>query len=105
MLLEQLRIRLRAEYNALRGYLATANITAVEILDRAYEIVWKEEIVCLFEGMTDCRYSDEVLCNLTEYLTQRPLEHETIGDQPGNDGKPREHKGCGELNREEMRGV
>lgn len=61
MLLEQLRTRLRAEYNALRGYLATTNITAVEILDRAYEIVWKEEIVCLFEGMTDSRYSDEVL--------------------------------------------
>lgn len=44
-------------------------------------------------------------CNLTEYLTQRPLERETIGDHPGNDGKPREHKGCGELTREKTRSV
>lgn len=63
MLLQELRTRLRAEYNALRLNLVTANLTAGDILNRAYEVVWKEEIVCLFESMTnsDGRYSDELL--------------------------------------------
>lgn len=62
MLLEQLKIRLRTEYNGLRLYLITANLSASDILDRAYEIVWKDEIVCLFEGMPDSnRYTDELL--------------------------------------------
>lgn len=63
MLLEQLKTRLRNEYNAMRVYLTTAKLTAGDILNRAYEVVWKEEIVCLFEGMTntDGRYTDELL--------------------------------------------
>ena len=63
MLLEQLKTRLRAEYGALRLYLTTAKLSAGDILNRAYEIVWKEEIVCLFEGMsdTDVRYTEDLL--------------------------------------------
>ena len=63
MLLQQLKTRLRSEYNSLRLYLTTARLTAGDILNRAYEIVWKEEIVCLFESMvnTDGRYTDELL--------------------------------------------
>ena len=63
MLLQQLKTRLRNEYNALRLYLTTAKLTAGDILNRAYEVVWKEEIVCLFECMThtDGRYTDELL--------------------------------------------
>lgn len=63
MLLQQLKSRLRNEYNALRLYLTTAKLTAGDILNRAYEVVWKEEIVCLFEGMVnaDGRYTDELL--------------------------------------------
>ena len=63
MLLQQLKTRLRSEYNSLRLYLTTARLTAGDILNRAYEIVWKEEIVCLFESMvnTDGRYTDEIL--------------------------------------------
>lgn len=49
MLLEQLKTRLRNEYNALRVYLTTARLTAGDILNRAYEVVWKEEIVCLIQ--------------------------------------------------------
>lgn len=63
MLLEQLKTRLRSEYNALRMYLTSAKLTAGDILNRAYEVVWKEEIVCLFEGMVnaDGRYTDELI--------------------------------------------
>ena len=63
MLLQQLKIRLRAEYDALRLYLATAELTAIDILNRAYEIVWKGELTNLFEGMTnaDGRYTDELI--------------------------------------------
>lgn len=63
MLLHELRTRLRAEYNALRLYLATGNLTAGEIIGRAYEIVWKSEITNLFETMTnsDGRYTDEII--------------------------------------------
>lgn len=63
MLLQQLKTRLRTEYNALRLYLTTAELTAGDILSRAYEVVWKEEIVCLFEAMVnaDGRYTDEIL--------------------------------------------
>ena len=76
MLLEQLKTRLRSEYNALRLYLTTAKLTAGDILNRAYEVVWKEEIVCLFESMVngDGRYTDEILLwilkepNALEYL-------------------------------------
>lgn len=64
MLLHELRIRLRAEYNALRLYLATENLTAGDIIGKAYEIVWKGEITNLFETMTnsDGRYTDEIIC-------------------------------------------
>ena len=50
-------------YRYARLYLTTAELTAGDILNRAYEVVWKEEIVCLFEGMsnTDGRYTDELL--------------------------------------------
>lgn len=63
MLLQQLKTRLRNEYNSLRLYLITAKLTAGDILNRAYEVVWKEEIVCLFESMVnaDGRYTDEIL--------------------------------------------
>ena len=63
MLLEQLRTRLRTEYKTLRLYLTTAKLTAEDILNRAYEILWKEEIMNLFEVMTETnsRYSDELL--------------------------------------------
>lgn len=63
MLLEQLKTRLRTEYNALRMYLTSAKLTAGDILNRAYEVVWKEEIVCLFESManTNGRYTEELL--------------------------------------------
>lgn len=63
MLLQQLKTRLRNEYDALRMYLTSAKLTAGDILNRAYEVVWKEEIVCLFEGMinTDGRYTDELI--------------------------------------------
>ena len=63
MLLQQLKVRLRAEYNALRLYLTTAELTASDILNRAYEIVWKGELTNLFEDMTnsDGRYTDEII--------------------------------------------
>lgn len=63
MLLQLLKLRLRAEYNALRLYLTTAELTASDILTRAYEIVWKGELTNLFEDMTnsDGRYTDELI--------------------------------------------
>lgn len=63
MLLQELKTRLRAEYNALRLYLTTADLTASDILNRAYEVVWKAEITYLFEDMTnsDGRYTDELI--------------------------------------------
>lgn len=63
MLLQQLKTRLRAEYSAFRLYLTTAKLTAGDILNRAYEVVWKEEIACLFECIenTDARYTDELV--------------------------------------------
>lgn len=63
MLLQELKTRLRAEYNALRLYLTTADLTASDILSRAYEIVWKSEITYLFEDMTnsDGRYTDDLI--------------------------------------------
>lgn len=36
MLLQELKTRLRAEYNVLRFYLTTADLTASDILNRAY---------------------------------------------------------------------
>lgn len=36
MLLQELKTRLRTEYNALRLYLTTAKLTAGDILNRAY---------------------------------------------------------------------
>ena len=44
-----------------------------------------------------------VLCNLTEYLTKRTFQRETIREEVGNDGKPREIKGFGEFHREKMK--
>ena len=66
MLLQELKTRLRAEYNALRLYLTTADLTASDILSRAYEIVWKSEITYLFEDMTnsDGRYTDELILRI-----------------------------------------
>ena len=63
MLLQELKTKLRAEYNALRLYLTTAELTASDILNRAYEIVWKGEITYLFEDMTnsDGRSTDELI--------------------------------------------
>lgn len=63
MLLQLLKLRLRAEYNALRLYLTTAELTASDILNIAYEIVWKGELTNLFEVMTnsDGRYTDELI--------------------------------------------
>ena len=46
--------------------------------------------------MVDC-------CNLTEYLTKRTFQRETIREEVGNDGKPREIKGFGEFHREKMK--
>ena len=63
MLLQQLKQRLKMEYTALRTYLTTAPMTAGDLLNQSYEVVWKQEITSLFEGMpeTGCRYSDELL--------------------------------------------
>lgn len=63
MLLQELKTRLRTEYNALRLYLTTADLKSSDILNRAYEIVWKSEITYLFEDMTnsDGRYTDELI--------------------------------------------
>lgn len=61
MLLRQLKVRLRTEYTSLCTYLTTAPITAEDLLSMAYEVVWKQEIVNLFEVMpeSNCRYSDD----------------------------------------------
>ena len=63
MLLQQLKARLRTEYTALCTYLTTAPITAGDLLSKAYEVVWKQEIVNLFEVTpeTNCRYSDDIV--------------------------------------------
>ena len=63
MLLQQLKHRLRMEYTALCTYLTTAPITAGDLLSKAYEVVWKQEIVNLFEVTpeTNCRYSDDIV--------------------------------------------
>ena len=63
MLLRQLKVRLRTEYTSLCTYLTTAPITAEDLLSMAYEVVWKQEIVNLFEVMpeSNCRYSDDIL--------------------------------------------
>ena len=61
MLLRQLKVRLRTEYTSLCTYSTTAPITAEDLLSMAYEVVWKQEIVNLFEVMpeSNCRYSDD----------------------------------------------
>lgn len=63
MLLKQLRQRLRTEYILLCTYLTTAPMTAGDLLRKSYEVVWKQEIMNLFEVIpeTKCRYSDEML--------------------------------------------
>lgn len=63
MLLQQLKQRLRMEYTVLCTYLTTAPMTAGDLLNKSYEVVWKQEITSLFEGMPEagCRYSDELL--------------------------------------------
>lgn len=63
MLLKQLRKRLKAEYAALCTYLTTAPLTASDLLNKSYEVVWKQEIVNLFENIPEynCRYSDDML--------------------------------------------
>lgn len=63
MLLQKLQKKLRSEYTELRTYLTTVPMTAEELLDKAYEVVWKQEIVVLFEAMTKdgCRYPEELL--------------------------------------------
>lgn len=78
MLLQQLKKRLRSEYTALCTYLTTAPMTAGDLLNKSYEVVWKQEITSLFEVMPDmgCRYSDELLSwilskdNSLEFLYQ-----------------------------------
>ena len=78
MLLQKLKLRLRTEYTALCTYLTTAPMTANDLLNKSYEVVWKQEIRNLFEGMseTGCRYSEELLCwilskeNSLEFLYQ-----------------------------------
>ena len=64
MLLQQLRRRLKDEYTALCTYLTTAPLTAYDLLNKSYEVVWKQEIVNLFENIPEynCRYSDDMLC-------------------------------------------
>ena len=78
MLLQQLQHRLRTEYTALCTYLTTAPMTASDLLEKCYEVAWKQEIMKLFEGMPEkgCRYSEEVLYwilskdNALEFLYQ-----------------------------------
>ena len=78
MLLQQLKHRLRSEYTALCTYLTTAPMTATDLLNKSYEVVWKQEIMNLFEGMSEsgCRYSEELLLwilskeNSLEFLYQ-----------------------------------
>ena len=52
MLLQQLQHRLRTEYTALCTYLTTAPMTASDLLEKCYEVAWKQEIMKLFE---ECR--------------------------------------------------
>ena len=47
MLLQQLKTRLRNEYTILCTYLTTAPIIDGGLLSKAYEVVWKQEIVNL----------------------------------------------------------
>ena len=62
MLLQQLKTRLRVEFNAYRLYLATADMTIEGLLAQAYELVWKDEIVCLIESIPDStRYTDDIV--------------------------------------------
>ena len=42
MLLDKLRLRLTTEYGAFRQYLATAPLTAMDLINKSYEIVCKE---------------------------------------------------------------
>ena len=64
MLLQQLRKRLKSEYAALCTYLTTAPLTASDLLNKSYEVVWKQEIRSLFNNIPEhnCRYSDDMLC-------------------------------------------
>ena len=62
MLLQQLKARLRAEFDAYRQYLATADITVEELLAKAYELTWKDEIVYLIESTPNSvRYTDDIV--------------------------------------------
>lgn len=61
MLLQKLKMRLRMEYDAFRLYLVNGNLTSGELLCKAYEMVWKEEIVTLFECLPDNSYYTEDL--------------------------------------------
>ena len=63
MLLQQLRKRLKSEYAALCTYLTTAPLTASDLLNKSYEVVWKQEIMSLFNNIPEhnCRYSDDML--------------------------------------------
>lgn len=62
MLLQQLKARLRAEFDAYRQYLATADITVEELLAKAYELTWKDEIVYLIECTPNSvRYTDDIV--------------------------------------------
>ena len=78
MLLQPLKQKLRNEYTALCTYLTTAPLTSGDLLNKSYEVVWKQEITNLFEVMpeTGCRYSNELLSwilskdNSLEFLYQ-----------------------------------
>lgn len=63
MLLDKLRLRLTTEYGAFRQYLATAPLTAMDLINKSYEIVCKEQITELFNVMTnnDESYSNELI--------------------------------------------
>ncbi len=61
MLLQELKIRLRTEYNLFRLYLVNGNFTSEDFLCKAYELVWKEEIVTLFECLPNSGYYTEDL--------------------------------------------
>ena len=63
MLLQKLRQRLKDEYTALCTYLTTAPLTASDLLNKSYEVVWKQEIMSLFDNIPEhnCRYSDDML--------------------------------------------
>lgn len=63
MLLQKLRQRLKDEYTALCTYLTTAPLTAYDLLNKSYEVVWKQEIMSLFNNIPEhnYRYSDDML--------------------------------------------